>query len=55
MTGKAECLVAGGTECFVGTFWVVLSASCHPNLPCAPLHSCKWGDAAPMNIFLQLV
>ena len=53
--GGAGCFVAGGTTCFVGTdFLAVPSTCCHPNLPCVPLHSCKWGNVIPMNISLQL-
>ena len=56
-----ECFVAGGTvsfvawgtDYFVGTFLVVLSAYCHPNLPCVPPHSCKWDNVVPMSTFLQ--
>ena len=70
MTGDADSFVAGGAECFVtgvtkyfvaeaaeclGVFMFVLSACHHPNLPHVPLHSFKWGNGVPMNIFLQLV
>ena len=55
VTGVAECSVPGGTEHFVGTSLVVLSACCCPNLPHVLLHSCKWGNAVPMNIFCNLL
>ena len=55
VTGVAEYFVAGVAECFVGAFLVVPSACHHPNLPCVPHHSCKWGNAVPMNTFLLLV
>ena len=54
VAGVAECSVSGGTECFLGTSLVVLSTFHHPNLPDVLLHSCKWGNAVPMNISLQL-
>ena len=53
VTEDADCSAAGGTEYFVGTFLVVPSAYHHTNLPCAPPHSCKWGNTVPMSTFLQ--
>ena len=56
MTGGADCFVSGGTKCFVGTDFLAVPSVCHhPNLPHVPLHSCKWGNAVPKYIFLQLV
>ena len=61
VAGGAEHSVAGGTECsmageaaesFVGTF-LVGSAYCHPNLPHAPPHSCKWVNSVPMSTLIQ--
>ena len=54
VTGVADYFVADVAECFVGAFFVVLSACHYPNLPHVPLYSCKCGNAVPMNISLQL-
>ena len=56
MTGGADCFVAGGTACFVGTDFLALPSVCHHlNLPHVPLYTCKRGNTVPMTISLQLV
>ena len=56
VTGAAECFVTGGADFFMGTDFLAVHSACfHPNLPCVPLYSYKWGNMVPMNIVLQLV